>query len=100
MSRALRFTPDALSDLEQIFIYIAADSPNRARSYVGEIRTSCRKLTNSPMLGVDRSHIRPGLRILPLWRRIIIAYELPPDRVDILRILSGRQDYEALMGTG
>jgi toxin ParE1/3/4 len=42
--------------------------------------------------------MRKGLRILPLWRRIIIAYELPPERVDVLRVFSGRQDYEALMG--
>jgi toxin ParE1/3/4 len=98
LSRELCFTPEALADLEGIFLFVAADSPIRARSYIEDIRSSCRKLTTSPLIGVDRSGLRTGLRILPLWRRIVVAYELPPDRVDILRIFSARQDYEALMG--
>lgn len=99
MTRELLFTPEALADLEEIFWYIAADSPVRARRYVEEIRQSCQKLAATPFIGVERSGLRAGLRILPLWRRVIIAYELPPGRVDILRVFSGRRDYEALLGT-
>jgi toxin ParE1/3/4 len=49
------------------------------------------------MIGVARHDIRPGLRILPLWRKVIVAYELPPGRVDILRVFSGGRDYEAVL---
>lgn len=48
-------------------------------------------------MGISRPDLRPGLYILPLWRRIVIAYELPPGRVDILRVFSGGQDYEAII---
>lgn len=50
-----------------------------------------------PHMGVKRPDLRPELYIFPLWRRIVIAYELPGNRVDILRVFSGGQDYEAIM---
>lgn len=100
MSRRLVFTPDAQADLDEIFLFIAADNPDRARAYIEQIVQNCRKLTTTPMIGVERSVIWSGLRILPLWRRIIVAYELPPDRVDILRIFSAGQDYETIMRGG
>jgi len=99
VTRELLFTQEALADLEEIFWYIAGDSSVRARSYIEDIRQSCQKLVSAPLIGVERPGLRAGLRILPLWRRIIVAYELPPDRVDILRVFSGRQDYEALLGS-
>lgn len=98
MSRELFYTRAAERDLEQIFIYIAAGNLNRARTYVNEIRDSCQSLCSTPMLGMARPDLRPGLRVLPLWRRIVIAYELPPGRVDVLRVFSGGQDYQAIMG--
>lgn len=98
MTRRLVFAPEAQSDLDEIFLFIAADSPERAREYIERILRSCRKLTTAPLSGVERSTIRPGLRILPLWRRIIVAYELPPERVDVLRVFSAGRDYEAILG--
>lgn len=95
--RELVFTPAARADLEEIFWFIAADNPRRARSYVAEIEQACRNLCDMPEKGVRRPDLRPGLRIFPLWRRIVIAYELPEDRVDVLRIFSAGQDYEAII---
>lgn len=97
MSRELVFTPAALADLEEIFWFIAADNPRRARSYVAEIEQACRKLIETPLMGRKRPDLRPGLYVFPLWRRIVIAYELPDNRVDILRIFTGGQDYEEIM---
>ncbi|YCI02941.1 type II toxin-antitoxin system RelE/ParE family toxin [Ensifer sp. D2-11] len=48
-------------------------------------------------MGRGRPDLRPNLFIFPLWRRVLIAYELPDNRVDILRVFSGGQDYEAIM---
>ena len=98
MNRELVYTRAAERDLEQIFLYIAAGNLNRARTYVNEIRGSCHSLCSTPMLGKARPDLRPGLRILPLWRRVVVAYELPPGRVDVLRVFSGGQDYQAIMG--
>lgn len=52
-----------------------------------------------PGVGVKRPDLRPGLHVFPLWRRIVIAYELPENRVDILRVFSAGQDYEVLVSS-
>lgn len=97
MTRELTYTPAALNDLEEIFWFIAADNPRRARSYVAEIEQACANLCETPLMGRPRPDLREGVHVFPLWRRIVIAYELPEGRVDILRIFSGGQDYEAIM---
>ena len=99
MTRALIYSPEAQTDLDEIFDFIAADNPARAQTYIAEIRQTCRSLCDTPQIGMERADLRPGVRIFPLWRRIVIAYELPPERVDILRVFSGGQDYEAIFGS-
>ncbi len=67
MTRQLVYTESAEADLDEIFDFIAVDNPRRARSYIEEIRQACRDLCKTPLIGVERSDIRPGLRIFPLW---------------------------------
>ena len=95
--RRLVYTPAARSDLEDILRFIAADNPRRARLYVGEIQEACRRLRDMPDMGMARPDLRPKLRVLPLWRRIVVAYEPSGSTIDVLRIFSAGQDYEALM---
>lgn len=97
MTRKLFYTQAARDDLEEIFWFIAADNPRRARSYIAEIEACCQKLCDAPGIGVARPDLRPGLRVFPFRRRIIIAYELPQGRLDILRIFSSGRDYETIM---
>ncbi|WP_158808324.1 type II toxin-antitoxin system RelE/ParE family toxin [Beijerinckia sp. L45] len=98
MRRALVYTPQARDDLDGIFDFIAVTNPRRARTYIDEIRAACSTLCDTPMIGTERPDLRAGLRVLPLWRRIVIAYELPPDRVDILRIFARGRNYDAILG--
>jgi toxin ParE1/3/4 len=74
VTRQLVYTESAEADLDKIFDFIAVDNPRRARSYIEEIRQACRDLCKTPLIGVERADLRPGLRIFPLWRRIVIAY--------------------------
>jgi toxin ParE1/3/4 len=97
MSLAVVYSRKAKADLDEIFDFIASDNPRRARSYIGSIQRACRGLRVTPMMGVGRSDLRPGIRVLPLWRRIVIAYEVKDDRIEILRVFSAGQDYEAVM---
>lgn len=99
MTRKLVFTPAARADLEEIFWFIAADNPRRARSYIAEIEKACCNLCDTPEMGVKRSDLRTGLRIFALWRRIAIAYELAEGRVDVLRVFSAGQDFEAIISS-
>lgn len=70
MNRELVFTPPALADLEEIFWFIAADNPPRARSYIAEIEQACGNLCDMPHMGVKRPDLRPGIYIFPaLWSK-------------------------------
>lgn len=99
MTRALIYTGQAEADLDEIFDFIAADNPRRARSYIEDIRQACRNLCHTPLIGIERADLRLGLRILPLWRRVVIAYELPPDELLVLRVFTGGRDYKTIMGS-
>lgn len=55
----------------------------------------CQQLAQFPNLGRSYSHIRPSLRGLPL-DGYIIFYRVINETVEILRIVNGRQDLDAL----
>jgi toxin ParE1/3/4 len=98
MRRRLVYSRSAEIDLDAIFDFIAKDNPRRAASYIEEIQQACRNLCDTPYVGIERSDLRVGIRTLSLWRQIVVAYALPPGRVQILRILSGRRDYRVIIG--
>jgi plasmid stabilization system protein ParE len=47
----LRFRPDALRDLEDIYEYIAVDSPEHAGKFIDLIESKCAALAQSPLMG-------------------------------------------------
>jgi len=98
VTRELFYSRQARADLEEIFWFIVADNPRRAATYIAEIEAACEGLRQTPMKGVARPDLRPELRILPLWRRVVIAYQITPERIEVLRIFSGGQNYDAIMG--
>lgn len=51
------FTPQAETDLEEIGDYIALDNPNRATTFVREIREHCEQIASDPL----RYEARPEL---------------------------------------
>ena len=99
MTRTLIYAGLAEADLDDIFDFIAADNPRRAMSYIDEIRQACRDLCRTPLIGVERPDIRPGLRVLSLWRRVVVVYELTPEQLRVLRIFTGGRDYETIMAS-
>ena len=94
----LFYSPQSQADLTDLFRFIAADNPRRALSYIAEIQTACENLCTAPLIGTARPDLRPGLRILPLRRRVLIAYQVLPNRIEILRVFTGGRDYETIMG--
>ena len=99
MTKTLVYSGQAQADLDEIFDFIAADNPRRARSYVEEIRQTCRGLCDAPLIGTARPDLQPDLRIMTFRRRVVIAYRVPADRLEILRVFSGGRDYETIMGS-
>jgi toxin ParE1/3/4 len=95
----LSYTEEALADLDDIYEFIALDNPVRAETHVDNIKKACRSLCETPFIGVSRNDLGPDIRILNLWRRIVVAYQVVPGRVEVLRVFSGGQDYEAILGS-
>lgn len=49
------------------------------------------------MLGPSRSEIRQGLRILPVFGKVVVCYRIVGQTVVIGRVLSGGRDFNAVM---
>ncbi len=89
------FTPEAEDQLAALYRYIAAAaSPEIAARYTGAIVTHCEGLRDFPLRGTRRDDIRPGLRITNYKKRAVIAFAVNDDRVSIIGVFYGGQDYE------
>jgi toxin ParE1/3/4 len=97
MAHRLVYRPRAAEDLEAIYRFIALDSPTQAFRYIEQIEHRCNLLCDSPEQGRPRPDIRPGLRIVPYGRSVVIAYQVTGDTIEVLRIFYGGQDYETII---
>ena len=87
--------PQALTDLDDIFDYIAEDSLDRAITFIRKLYGQMEKVAASPGIGRSRDELLAGLRSFP-YGNYLIFYSPLDDGADIVRILSGARDIEAL----
>jgi plasmid stabilization system protein ParE len=84
--------PDALTDLTEIWEYIATDSPSAAGRVLTEIQEAIRALVPFPQLG----HVRPDLTSRPLRfqlvRDLLIAYAPDEKPLLVVAVLHGRRN--------
>ncbi|MGI4879618.1 MAG: type II toxin-antitoxin system RelE/ParE family toxin [Janthinobacterium lividum] len=94
------FSTAAMTDLAAIGDYIATDNPPRAESFVQELIDSCAGIEDMPRAFplVPRYEDR-GIR-RRRHGRYLIFYRIGRERIDILHILHGAQDYEWLLFSG
>jgi toxin ParE1/3/4 len=92
----LLFREAAVADLRAIHAFIAADDPPAARRVVQEIRTRCLLLADHLGAGPGRPDLGPGMRLLPLPGRVVVAYRVT-QAVEVVRIFYGGQDHETLL---
>ncbi|HYN00308.1 MAG TPA: type II toxin-antitoxin system RelE/ParE family toxin [Aestuariivirgaceae bacterium] len=91
------FTEAAESELEAVSDWIATDNPERAITFVAEIAERCHSLADSPeAFPIVPRYKRAGVRRL-VFRDYLIFYRISRDRVEILHILHGARDYEAIL---
>lgn len=91
----LVFRPEAEADLADIYDHIADDSPARAEKFVALLRERCGALRQHPRMGRTRDELRPGLRSL-LIERYVVIYHVIEDAVEIVAVVHGSRDIEAL----
>ncbi len=80
----LRWTRKALENLDQIAAYIAQDNPERAQSFVGEIKAKTERLATFPALG--RPGRVPGTRELVVHDNYVVPYRVKENAVQIIRV--------------
>lgn len=86
-------TPAALEDLSRIAEHIATDNPERAISFVDELRQAARRLGDPQRYPLVPRYERHGVRRRS-YRRYGILYRLDADRILVLRFLGPGQDYD------
>lgn len=94
------FMPDAIKDLEDIYLYIVEQSgfPERAWNYMERLKSKCQELENFPIRGQLRRDLMDGLRIYPLDNKAVVVFLVNEAdlTVQILNVFYGGRDYEAL----
>lgn len=97
------FMPDAIRDLEDIYLYIAEQSgfPDRAWNYMERLKSKCQALETLPIRGQLRNDLMDGLRIYPLDNKAVAAFLVNEAdlTVQVLNVFYGGRDYEALLGS-
>jgi plasmid stabilization system protein ParE len=96
----LLISPNARVDLEEIWSHYATDlqNPDAADRIHSELFDALRKLARNPGIG----HLRSDLACEPLryWcvRRYLIIYRGEKRPVEIVRVLHGARDVQAILG--
>ncbi|GJE18431.1 type II toxin-antitoxin system RelE/ParE family toxin [Methylobacterium marchantiae] len=96
--RTVILSPEARADLLHLYDWIAeAASPAAALAYVERIEVYLRGFDLASERGTLREDIRPGLRTIGFQGRLSIAFTVDAQRVTILRIFYGGQDWETIL---
>lgn len=94
------FAESAKADLDRIWADIAADNPKRAISFVRELIAQCKRLSNMPnRYSLLLNHESTGIRRMP-YRAYLIFYRVGGRDIEVLRVLNGAQDHEAILFPG
>jgi toxin ParE1/3/4 len=91
----VRIANSAISDLHDIWSYVAQSDVEAASRLVKEIIRRFGFLRDNPFMGQQQAHLLVNLRSLHV-KGYLIFYEPFEDRVEILRVLHGSRDVEAI----
>lgn len=75
-------------DLDEIAGYIAQDNPERAVTFIEDIRAKCRGISHNPLLYQLRPDIGPGIRLASVGNYAIL-FRVLQDAVRIERVVYG-----------
>jgi len=97
----VRMDPAADLDVDECFAYIAADNLDAAIRFLDAIEDALDKLARMPGMGRIRDFADPrlaGLRSWPIkgFKNYLIFYRPILDGIEVLRILHGARDIDAI----
>lgn len=97
----IRYTQQAVDDMDAIFDYIVLENRDAAHRMLAEFERSVNRLADSPYIGAairtdEPMMIKPGYRYLVV-SPYLIFYRVTDGEVRIGRILHSRQDWLKLL---
>ena len=92
---AILIRPRALTDLAEIWSYVADDNVSAADALTDLIGDKVQALSRQPGMGRARPELAAGLHSLPVGRYVIFYLPLS-NGVDIVRVLHGARDLETI----
>ena len=96
--KPVKLTEPAIQDLEEIYDYIALDNVDAAERLKDRLQKRWRAAAENPGTGRMRDELQSNLRSVREGNYLIFYHQLN-DGIEILRILHGARDIEALLGT-
>ncbi len=90
----LRYSEDALDDLEQILDFIAEDSSERALAFIERLKSSIELLIIFPGLGVScqSKGIQEDCRVM-IFESYLIFYAVLEENILVLSIVNAAKGY-------
>ena len=95
MSRRVRTTAHADTDIRSIAQRIARDNNNAAAKWIDDLDREFSKIAQTPGIGTDRSDLRPNLRSVA-FGKYLLFFTYSRTRVIITRVIHGARDYPRL----
>jgi len=91
-SHHLIIAPAAKNDLKETYQYgLRQWGQSQSESYLTTIKKQFWLLTQQPLMGTERSELLPDTKSLPIESHTLF-YRVTANRVEIIRVLHGRQD--------
>ena len=90
------WSPEARADLAEIWTYYAQVAGRQtAENIVRKIAGTCEVISDHPFAGRTRDELRLGIRSLAV-RPHVVFYRVVADVPEIVRVLDGRRDVDAI----
>lgn len=97
MGRVLK-SPDAKTDLAEIWVYIADDNYDAADRLIAKLDEKLNLLADFPGIGQRRDDLQPDLRSQPVGN-YVLYYRAVPGGIELLRALHGARDVRRIFRT-
>ena len=101
MNAVFQFTAEAIEDLDDIWNFIARESPLAADRVEAEIIATCRRIVEYPLIGHKRQDITPlPVRFWTLLKypNYVIVYRPDTLPLQVIAVLHVKRDLEEVLG--
>ncbi len=91
----LTISPEAETDLLEIWLYIAEDNPVNADRYLDKLNDKAFNLCEFSEIGIDRPELVEGLKSFPV-DGYSLYYKSTDIGIELVRVLHGSRDIKQL----